>query len=166
MSLFDDFLDANAEYARQFDQGELARTPRRQVAIVTCMDTRMVPEAFLGIQAGDANILRNAGGRVSDDVIRSLVISQRLLGTREIMVIHHTDCGLVTFTNADLAAKVRQDLGVDVGDFDFLEIDDLEQSVRTDVARLRNSPLIQAETRISGAIYNVFSGELREVVRA
>jgi carbonic anhydrase len=166
MSAFDEFLAANQSYARAFDQGDLPMPPARKVAILTCMDARLHPETFLGLQLGDAHVIRNAGGRASDDAIRSLVISERLLGTSEIVVIHHTDCGMLTFTNRDLAQKIDQDLGVDVGDRDFLPFSDLEQSVRDDVARLRESPLIPRDIPIAGAIYDVRSGTLREIVRA
>jgi carbonic anhydrase len=166
MSKFDEFLAANGSYASGFDKGDLAMPPKRQVAVVTCMDARLHPEKFLGLEVGDAHVIRNAGGRTSDDALRSLVISQRLLGTNEIVVIHHTDCGMVTFTNEQLAAKIKDDLGVDVGERDFLPFSDLEQSVRDDVAFLRSSPLIPANIPISGAIYDVRSGAVTEVVRA
>ena len=119
----------------------------------------------LGIAIGDAHVIRNAGGRVND-AIRSLVISQRLLGTKEIVVLHHTDCEMLTFTNADLTAKVKEDLGEDVSDQDFLPFPDLEQSVRDDVTILRESPLIPKDIPISGAIYDVQTGQVNEVVRA
>ncbi len=166
MSAFDDFLAACGSYAAAFDRGDLPMPPRRQVAVLTCMDARLHPSQFLGLDLGDAHVIRNAGGRASDDAIRSLVISQRLLGTREIVVIHHTDCGMLTFTNEQLAAKIQQDLGVEVGEQDFLPFADLEQSVRDDVAILRQSPLIPKDIPISGAIYDVRSGELRDVIRA
>ncbi|HEY0733429.1 MAG TPA: carbonic anhydrase, partial [Herpetosiphonaceae bacterium] len=142
MATFDEFLTANQSYSQSFDRGDLPMPPARKVAVLTCMDARLHPEKFLGLDVGDAHVIRNAGGRASEDAIRSLVISERLLGTTEIVVIHHTDCGMVTFSNADLAAKIQQDLGVDVGDRDFLPFPDLEQSVRDDVAILRESPLI------------------------
>lgn len=166
MATFDDFLTANQSYSQSFDRGNLPMPPARNVAVLTCMDARLHPEKFLGLDVGDAHVIRNAGGRASEDAIRSLVISERLLGTTEIVVIHHTDCGMVTFTNADLAAKIQQDLGVDVGDRDFLPFPDLEQSVRDDVAILRESPLIPQDIPISGAIYDVHSGTLQEIVRA
>jgi len=139
--------------------------PARKVAIVACMDARLHPEKVLGIDIGDAHVIRNAGGR-AQDALRSLVISQRLLGTREIVVLHHTDCGMLTFTNEQLAAKIQSDLGVDVSGQDFLPFADLEQSVRDDVAFLRNSPLIPKDIPISGAIYDVRTGRVHEVVRA
>src|SRR5215207_3908478 len=105
MTKFDEFLTANTTYAEAFDRGDLPMPPARHVAIVTCMDARLHPEKFLGLEVGDAHVIRNAGGRVSEDALRSLVISEQLLGTTEIVVIHHTDCGMLTFTNEQLAAK-------------------------------------------------------------
>jgi len=139
--------------------------PKRQVAVLTCMDARLHPEKFLGLDVGDAHVIRNAGGRASDDAIRSLVISEQLLGTNEVIVIHHTDCVRLTFSNEDLAAKCRAELGVDVGDRDFLPFGDLEQSVWDDVETLRSSPLIPGNVTISGAVYDVHTGELQTIVR-
>ncbi|MBC8076719.1 MAG: carbonic anhydrase [Chloroflexales bacterium] len=166
MTKFDEFLTANKTYQAGFDRGALPMPPARQVAIVTCMDARLHPEKFLGLDVGDAHVIRNAGGRASDDALRSLVISERLLGTTEIVVIHHTDCGMLTFTNDQLATKVQQDLGVDVAGRDFLPFSDLEQSVRDDVAFIRSSPLIPNDIPVSGAIYDVRTGKVSEVVRA
>ena len=160
----DRFLKANRDHTSSFNAGDLPAPPARGVAVVTCMDARLHPAEFLGLRVGDAHVIRNAGGRVSEDVIRSLVISERLLGTTEVVVIHHTDCGMASFTNEDLAAKVREDLGVDAGGWDFLPFTDLEQSVRDDVAAVRDSELIPDSVTVSGAIYDVESGELREVV--
>jgi carbonic anhydrase len=166
MPKFDEFVTANQQYASGFQHGSLPMPPARQVAIVTCMDARLHPEKFLGLEVGDAHVIRNAGGRASEDALRSLVISQRLLGTNEIVVIHHTDCGMTTFTNEQLAGKIQQDLGVDVTGRDFLPFSDLEKSVRDDVAFLRESPLIPQNIPISGAVYDVTSGKLIEVIRA
>jgi carbonic anhydrase len=166
MSRFDEFVAANAEYAQSFDKGELPMPPARKVAVVTCMDARLHPEKFLGLDVGDAHVIRNAGGRASDDAIRSLVISERLLGTTEIVVIHHTDCGMLTFSNEQLAQKIQDDLGVTVETPEFLPFGDLEQSVRDDVATLRESALIPGDIPISGAIYDVRTGALQEIVRA
>jgi len=165
MSVFDEFLSANEQYAQGFDRGNLPMPPRRRVAVLTCMDARLHPEKFLDLDVGDAHVIRNAGGRASQDAIRSLAISERLLGTSEIVVIHHTDCGMLTFQNRDLAAKIQADLGVDASDWDFLPFQDLEVSVRDDVAILRSSPLIPRDISISGAIYDVHTGRLQEVVR-
>jgi carbonic anhydrase len=166
MTKFDEFLTANTKYAEAFDRGDLPMPPARHVAIVTCMDARLHPEKFLGLDVGDAHVIRNAGGRVSEDALRSLVISEQLLGTTEIVVIHHTDCGMLTFTNEQLAAKVQQELGVDVSGRDFLPFSDLEQSVRDDVEIVRSSPLIPSDIPVSGAIYDVRTGKVHEVVRA
>ncbi len=165
MTRFDEFLQANETFAASFTRGDLPMPPARKVAVVACMDARLHPEKALGIDIGDAHVIRNAGGR-AEDAIRSLVISQRLLGTQEIVVLHHTDCGMLTFTNEQVAAKVRDDLGVDVAGRDFLPFSDVEQSVRDDVAILRASPLIPDDIPISGAIYDVRTGKVHEVVRA
>jgi carbonic anhydrase len=166
MASYEEFLTANQQYAQTFDRGDLPMPPARHVAVLTCMDARLHPEKFLGLDIGDAHVIRNAGGRASEDAIRSLVISERLLGTTEIVVVHHTDCGMLTFTNQQLAEKIKQDIGADVGARDFLPFSDLEQSVRDDVATLRQSPLIPKDIPIAGAIYDVRTGKLREVVRA
>lgn len=164
MPEFNAFLNANADYATGFDQGDLPMPPARHVAVVTCMDARLHPEKFLGLNVGDAHVIRNAGGRVSDDAIRSLVISERLLGTTEIVVIHHTDCGMLTFTNEELAAKIKTELGVEVKQGqDFLPFKNLEDSVRDDVQTLRDSPLIPKNIPISGAIYDVHTGRVLPV---
>lgn len=163
MATFDDLKRANELYAATFDKGDLPVPPARKVAVVTCMDARLDPDAFLGLQLGDAHVIRNAGGRVSDDAIRSIVISERLLGTEEIIVIHHTECGMQTFSNEDLAAKIMEDLGVDASGQDFLPFSDLEESVREDVRKLRASELIPDGIEVRGAIYDVKTGELHEV---
>lgn len=166
MARFDEFKRANEQYAASFDKGDLPVPPARNVAVVTCMDARLHPEKFLGLDVGDAHVIRNAGGRVSEDAIRSLVISERLLGTDEVVVVHHTDCGMLTFQNEDLIAKIKEDLGVDATGREFLPFPDLEQSVRDDVETLRDSDLIPDDISVSGAIYDVETGELREVVRS
>jgi carbonic anhydrase len=163
MSEFDSFQKANAEFVRHFDKGALPMPPARHVAVITCMDARLHPEKFLGLEIGDAHVIRNAGGRVSEDALRSLVISQRFLNTTEIVVVHHTDCGMLTFKNEDLRAKIQADLGVDVGERDFLPFTDLEQSVRDDVQIIRDSPLIPKNIPVSGAIYDVHTGKLNPV---
>lgn len=166
MTQFDTFLADNESYQKTFEHGSLPMPPSRKVAVLTCMDARLHPEKFLGLELGDAHVIRNAGGRASDDAVRSLVISEQLLGTEEIVVIHHTDCGMQTFSNEDLRTKLESDLGVDVSKQDFLPFTDLEASVRDDVARLRSSPLIPLGVPIVGAIYDVTDGKLIEVVRA
>ena len=166
MTSFEEFKRANEQYAAGFDQGDLPRPPARKVAVVTCMDARLHPEQFLGLQLGDAHVIRNAGGRVTEDAIRSLVISERLLGTEEVVVVHHTDCGMLTFRNEDLTAKIKEDLGVDTSGQDFLPVSDLEEGLREDVDKIRSSDLIPDDILVSGAVYDVKTGELREVVRS
>src|SRR6266852_61910 len=129
MTTVQEFQKANDAYASSFSKGNLPMPPGRHVAVLTCMDARLDPARFLGLQEGDAHIIRNAGGRASDDAIRSLVISEQLLGTNTVVVIHHTDCGMLTFSNADLRTKLRQELGANADNIDFLPFKDLEQSV-------------------------------------
>ena len=136
--------------------------PSRRLAIVTCMDARFFPSRILGLEEGDAHVIRNAGGR-TPEALRSLVVSQRLLDTNAIAVIQHTDCGMQKFSNADIHAKVKEDLGADASGIDFLPFEDLEQSIREDVAFLRNSPLIADDTEIRGFVYDVESRELTEI---
>lgn len=162
MAVIDELVLANEAYARSFDHGDLPMPPSRRVAILTCMDARIVPYRALGVREGDAHVIRNAGGRARD-ALRSLIISQRLLGTRELAVIHHTDCGMLTFNNRDLRAKVQADLGRDTGEFDFLPFDDVDQSVREDIEFLEATQLLDPDTLIRGFVYDVKTGRLREV---
>ncbi len=166
MAAIDELLAANETYAADFNKPSPLAPPARKVAVLTCMDARLHPEAFLGLEIGDAHVIRNAGGRADPGAIRSLVISQRLLGTNEILVIHHEDCGMLTFTNEQLVAKVRDELGADASDIDFLPFSDLDEGVRDDVKSLKDSPLIPDDVLVVGAVYDVESGRLREVVRA
>ena len=162
MSVTDELLQASEGYASAFTKGDLPTPPAKQTIVVTCMDARLLPSRFLGLEEGDAHVIRNAGGRVQD-ALRSIVISQRLLGTNEVLVIHHTDCGMQTFKNEDLYAKVQQDLGADASDIDFLPFPDLEQSVRDDVRFLKESPLVPDDVSIRGFVYDVKSGKVTEV---
>jgi carbonic anhydrase len=162
MSTIDELVQANGEYARDFRHGHLPMPPARRVAILTCMDARILPSGALGIKEGDAHVIRNAGGRARD-ALRSLVISQRLLGTTEVAVIHHTDCGMLTFSNRSLRDKVQADLGQDTGEFDFLPITDLDESVREDIEFLEATQLLNPDTLIRGFVYDVRDGRLREV---
>jgi carbonic anhydrase len=136
--------------------------PARRLAVVTCMDARFFPSQVLGLEEGDAHVIRNAGGR-TPDALRSLVISQRLLGTNSITVIQHTDCGMQSFTNEELYAKVKDELGADASGIDFLPFTQLEQNLRDDLEFLRNSPLIADDTEIRGFVYDVESRELTEI---
>jgi carbonic anhydrase len=175
----DEVLAANEEYAGSFgDKGELPIPPARRFAILTCMDARLDPAKFAGLAEGDAHVIRNAGGRASDDAIRSLVISHKLLGTKEWFVVHHTDCGMETFTNDVIRGLLRQSLetaevgpagwkdvgqgpGSTAGDtIDWLTIKDQAESVTWDVARIRSHPLVPADVPIYGYIYDVKSGRL------
>jgi len=157
-------LETNETYARQFQRKDLPSRPSRKVAVVTCMDARMDPLAMLGARLGDMHVIRNAGGRVTDDVIRSLVISQQLLGTEEVLVIHHTDCGMMTFKNEDMVERLAATLGSDAAaaaeTMDFLPFPDLAESVKEDVQKLKQSPLIPDHIRIFGGIYDVRSGKI------
>ena len=160
MSYFENFMKANQAYVDLHGTAHLPIKPKTKVAIVTCMDSRLHVAQALGLALGDAHILRNAGGRVTEDMIRSLVISQQQLGTREIVVLHHTDCGAQTFKNEEFTAHLHKELGVDVSNQDFLPFTDVEESVREDMALLRQSPLIPADVEISGAVYDVDTGRM------
>lgn len=162
MSVIDELVEANRTFARGFTKGGLPMPPSRRVAVVTCMDARILPAEVLGLDFGDAHVIRNAGGR-AQDAIRSLVISQQLLGTREVAVIHHTDCGMLTFSNQSLREKVKTDLHADASGIDFLPFKDVEESVRDDLTILLASPLIPDDIPIRGFVYDVNSGKLTEV---
>ncbi|HEO8608636.1 TPA: carbonic anhydrase [Streptococcus suis] len=164
MSYFQNFMKANKAYVDLHGTYHLPLKPKTKVAIVTCMDSRLHVAQALGLALGDAHILRNAGGRVTEDMIRSLVISQQQLGTREIVVLHHTDCGAQTFTNEEFVVQLKRDLGVDVAGQDFLPFTDIEESVREDIALLKQSPLIPDDVEISGAVYDVDTGRMTEVI--
>ena len=163
MSYFERFMQANQAYVALHGELNLPIKPKTRVAIVTCMDSRLHVAQALGLALGDAHILRNAGGRVTDDVIRSLVISQQQMGTREIVVLHHTDCGAQTFKNEDFQEHLKCELGVDVSGQDFLPFQDVEESVREDIKLLRECPLIPDDVVISGAVYDVDTGRMIEV---
>lgn len=162
MSAIDEFLGNNESYAKTFDKGSLAMPPAKQIAVVACMDARLETGVLLGLMEGDAHVIRNAGGVVSDDVIRSLTISQRLLGTREIMLIHHTDCGMLTFTDADLKQQIQAETGLKPP-FAMEAFDDLDTDVRQSIARIKASPYIPHTDQVRGFVYHVETGKLREV---
>ena len=163
MSYFENFLKANQAYVELHGDLHLSIKPKTKVAIVTCMDSRLHVASALGLALGDAHILRNAGGRVTEDMIRSLVISQQQMGTREIVVLHHTDCGAQTFNNEDFQEHLKCELGVDVSGQDFLPFQDIDESVREDMKLLRECPLIPDDVIISGAVYDVDTGSMREI---
>ncbi len=161
MSATDEFLRNNQAYADTFDSGGLLTPPRKQMAVVTCMDSRMDIFAILGLNNGEAHIIRNAGGVVTDDVIRSLAISQRKLNTREIVVINHTKCGMLTFTDDEFRENLREDTGMKPP-WSPESFSDLDDEVRNSLARIRNSPFIEHKNA-RGFVYDVDTGRLREV---
>ncbi|KAJ8100586.1 carbonic anhydrase [Lipomyces tetrasporus] len=158
-----DVTAANHLYSASFAKGNLPLPPGRKLAVVTCMDARLDPAKALGLHEGDAHVIRNAGGR-SKDAIRSIIISQQLLGTEEVLIIHHTDCGMLTFSDSQLHHILQERFdGNDVRDIDFLPFSDLEQSVRDDVEYVRTSKVVRPEIRVSGWIYEVETGKIRPV---
>ena len=162
MSTTDELLQNNAAYAEFFDKGDLPPTPARGVAVVACMDARLNVYEMLGLQEGDAHVIRNAGGVITDDEIRSLAISQRLLGTREIMLIHHADCGMLTFTDDELRQQIHEEAGIKPH-FPMESFSDLEGDVRQSIARIQASPFIPHKDAVRGFVYEVETGRLREV---
>ncbi|HMF05361.1 MAG TPA: carbonic anhydrase [Acidimicrobiia bacterium] len=163
MGVMHRLIDRNQEFVSRFRHGEKAGAPAEHLAVLTCMDARIHLTKALGLDIGDANIVRNAGGRASDDAIRSLVISTELLGASEIAVMHHTDCGMLKFTNDDLRKKLSAERGVDASGVDFLPFPDVEQSVRDDVATLEGSPLLADGIEVTGWIYDVRTGTISPV---
>jgi carbonic anhydrase len=158
-----DTLVANSEsYAADFDKGDLPLPPGKKVAVLACMDARLNPYGVLGLAEGDAHVIRNAGGVVSDDAIRSLAISQNLLGTEEIVLIHHTDCGMLTFTDDELADKLEGETG-ERPEWSAQAFGDLEGDVRAGIERIKASPFIPRTDSVRGFVYEVESGSLREV---
>lgn len=162
MSVIDDLLANNEAYASNFAKGSLPMPPAKQIAVVACMDARLETGVLLRLVEGDAHVIRNAGGVVTDDVIRSLTISQRLLGTREIMLIHHTDCGMLTFTDADLKQQIMDETGIKPP-FAMEAFADLDADVRQSVARIKKSPYIPHTNQVRGFVFDVGTGRLREV---
>jgi carbonic anhydrase len=162
VSVTDELLRNNAEFASSFSNGELPMPPSRNLAVVACMDARLNVYALLGLGAGEAHVIRNAGGVVSEDVIRSLAISQRLLGTREVILVHHTDCGMLTFTDDQLKADIEADTGVRPH-FALEAFSDLERDIRQSIARIKASPFVPRKDTVRGFVYDVRSGALQEV---
>jgi carbonic anhydrase len=159
----DFMVAANEVYAEGFAKGDLPMPPGRRLAIVTCMDARLDPAKFCGLDEGDAHVIRNAGGLVTEDALRSLIISHWLLGTQEFVVIAHTDCGMLTFSNDDIHAKLHEGTGADASEIDFRPFPDIEDSVRASVRTIRESPLLPDGIPVSGWVYDVHSGRLNEV---
>lgn len=162
MSATDELLQNNAAYAESFDRGDLPLPPAKGVAVVACMDARLDVHKILGIEEGDAHVIRNAGGVITDDEIRSLTISQRLLGTREVMLIHHTDCGMLTFSDDEVKQQIQDDVGIKP-EFALEAFSDLEEDVRQSIRRIQASPFIPNKESVRGFVYEVETGRLREV---
>ena len=162
MNSIEDCLKNNENYAEAFSSGSLSTPPQKRLAIVTCMDARIETGSALGIKEGDAHIIRNAGGVVTDDVIRSLIISQRLLQTREIMVLHHSGCGMLTFTDQSLKDSLEEETGIRPS-FSIETFSNLEDDVRQSIARIQSSPFIPHKENIRGFIYKVETGRIHEV---
>ena len=162
MTVIDELLVSADAYAETFDKGALPLPPARRVAIVACMDARLDPGALLGLHEGDAHVIRNAGGVVTDDEIRSLAISQRLLGTEKIMLIHHTDCGMLTFKDDDFRRQIQDETGVKP-EWAAEAFDDLETDVRQSIGRLKKNPFVPHTGQVRGFVFDVTTGLLREV---
>ena len=162
MSVTDELLHNNEAYAAAFEHGDLPLPPAKKLAVVACMDARLDVHAILGLAPGDAHVIRNAGGVVTDDEVRSLAISQRLLGTEEVILIHHTDCGMLTFTDEGLKRDIQGETGIRPP-FAFEPFPDLDEDVRQSLARVRANPFIPHRTEVRGFVYDVRTGRLHEV---
>ena len=162
MSVIDELVANATSYSDSFDGGDLPLPPAKRVAIVACMDARLNPSGLLGLQAGDAHVIRNAGGVITDDEIRSLAISQRLLGTEEVMLIHHTDCGMLTFADDEFRRQVQDDTGIKP-EWAAETFTDLDEDVRQSIARIKASPFVPKKDNVRGFVYEVETGNLREV---
>jgi len=162
MSVTDELLKNNESYAASFDKGDLPMPPGAKVAVVACMDARLHPYGLLGLKEGDAHVIRNAGGVITDDEIRSLAISQRLLGTEEIILIHHTDCGMLTFTDDEFKRSIQEETGIKP-EWAAESFTDLDEDVRQSIARIQASPFIPNKDSVRGFVYEVETGKLREV---
>jgi carbonic anhydrase len=163
MTATDELLSNARVYADSFEEGDLPMPPAKRVAVIACMDARLNPYGLLGLRAGDAHIIRNAGGAVTEDAIRSLAISQRLLGTEEIVLIHHTDCGMLTFRDDEFRRQIQEDTGIKPG-WAAEAFDDLEADVRQSIERIKASPFIPRKDNVRGFVYDVKTGRLDEVV--
>jgi carbonic anhydrase len=163
MSVTDELLANNAAYIASFDKGDLPLPPAKKVAVVACMDARLNVYGALGLSEGDAHVIRNAGGVVTDDEIRSLAISQRLVGTEEIILIHHTDCGMLTFKDDEFKRAIQDEVGIKP-EWAAESFTDLDEDVRQSIARIKASPFVSLKDSIRGFVYDVTTGALREVV--
>ncbi len=162
MTITDELLANSEAYAAEFDNGDLPMPPGKRVAVLACMDARLDPARVLGLAEGDAHVIRNAGGVVSEDAVRSLVISQRLLGTEEIVLIHHTDCGMLTFADDEVKAAIEAEVGFRPS-FALEAFPDVDTDVRQSIARIRANPFIPRTNAVRGFVYEVENGRLREV---
>ncbi|AFN64428.1 Carbonic anhydrase-related protein [Mycobacteroides abscessus] len=165
MSTTDELLKNAQAYAASFDKGELPLPPARKVAVVACMDARLNPYGLLGLREGDAHVIRNAGGVITEDEIRSLAISQRLLGTEEIILIHHTDCGMLTFTDDAFKQSIQDETGIKPP-WSAEAFTDLDEDVRQSLARINANPFVPRKDSVRGFVYDVTDGTLREVTAA
>ena len=164
MSVIDELLKANQEYANNFKSGQLPMPPARKLAVVACMDARLIPSQILGLKAGDAHMIRNAGGIVTEDALRSLVISHHLLGTQEFVIINHTDCGMLTFKDDDLRNRLQRETGAAaVAPSRFYAFSDLEANVREQIQKVKSHPWIPDHIVVRGFVYDVKTGKLTEV---
>jgi carbonic anhydrase len=162
MGCIEELLDNNESYANSFDKADLPIPPGRKVAVLACMDARLDPAKALGLEEGDAHVIRNAGGVVTEDAIRSLAISQNLLGTEEIVLLHHTDCGMLTFTDDQLADRLEEETG-SRPEWRAHAFPDLEQNVRDSITSIRGNPFVPNTESVRGFVYEVETGKLREV---
>jgi carbonic anhydrase len=163
MSAVDEVIERNRDYAAGFTHGDAPISPNLPLVVLTCIDGRVQPARFLGLGVGDAHVVRNAGGRASDDALRSIIISSQLLGTRECMVVHHTDCGMQAFTNDEVRAKLKASTGASADDIDFMPFADAGASAEDDVRAIRANPLLPKDFDVTGWVYDVHTGRLDEV---
>ena len=164
MAMRDECVAANERYAASFNLSGLPMPPGKKLAMVVCMDARLMPDRFLGLDTGDAHVIRNAGGIVTDDALRSLIISHKLLGTNEFFVINHTDCGMLTFDDDQLRQKLKDETGADASGMQFYACKNLEQNVQAQVQKIKSSPFLADDIPVHGFIYQVEDGRLRQVV--
>ncbi len=160
----DNLLRANEKFAKTFRYGKLSMPPARKLAILACMDARLTVEDFLGLETGDAHIIRNAGGIATDDAIRSLIISHELLGTNEFLVVNHTDCGMLTFKDEDLRRKLKEKYKSDAGKINFYSFGDLSDNVKEQVKKIRTTPFFPKEIPVHGFVYHVENGSLEKII--
>jgi carbonic anhydrase len=163
MRAVDEVLERNRAYAATFTDTDAPRAPNLPLVVLGCIDARAQPARFLGLGVGDAHVVRNAGGRATDDAVRSIIVSTQVLGTRECMVVHHTDCGMEAVTNEEIRRTVQAEAGADADGIDFMPFADLEASVREDVRAIRANPLLPADLEVTGWVYDVRSGRLDAV---